>query len=46
MEAEAKDSRAQFCWPSITAKYAESGSQGGFPGNEETTKLRPWLYLP
>ena len=33
--------RAQLCWPSITGKYAESGSQWGFPGNEETTKLRP-----
>ena len=21
----------------------ESGSQGGFPGNQETTKVRPWL---
>ena len=43
MEAEAKDSRelSFSSWPSRTAKYAESGSQGGFLGKEETTKLCP-----
>ena len=30
---------------SLQLNLCEPGSQGGFPGNKETTKVRPWTAL-